>query len=485
MKRFFLLTEDGMDLLKKIKKIFFDSNDEKARERVISSEILREYDIRGIYGKNLFEQDAYHVGRAFGTYMLRKKLHRVCVGWDCRVSSEELSASLIRGLVKAGAEVTSLGLCHTPLMYYATNKLAMDAGIMITGSHNPPEFNGFKITVGKDPFFGSDIKLLGKMIRQHDFEESYGREIIMNNIFIQYVTEIIEDMSFHDDLKIAWDIGNGTTSRAIKAITKAIPGKHHLINEEVDGTFPNRLPDPMTPGNLDYLAKFIVYNKFDIGFAFDSDGDRLCVVNSKGQILFSDQVLEVFARDFLKKNPAAQVIATANCSNHLFDVIRQCGGVGLMEKSGHSGIKAKMQASGALLAGEMSGHFFFKDRWYGFDDGIYAALRCLEILGENKDAFVNLEHGIITPEIRIPCDDNKKFRIIEAISKKLKDEGVNFSNIDGVRVSNDNGWWIIRASNTQGAVSVRIEADTHENMERTKVYISELLGEYIDIADML
>lgn len=470
-----------MEFFEKLKGLFAEEN-ENEKSHIMNSNILREYDIRGRFKKSLFPEDAYNIGRAFGTYLTRKKMKRVCVGWDCRLSSDELASNLIRGLVRSGAEVISLGICHTPLMYYTVHKMDMEAGIMITGSHNPPEFNGFKMVVGKEPFFGNDIKILGNMIFESDFDEESGREIIMNNIFIRYVNEIISDMNFSEDLKIAWDIGNGATSRAIKAITAAIPGAHQLINEEMDGSFPNRSPDPLAPGSVDYLSKFVMYNKFDIGFAFDSDGDRLCVVNSDGQVLFSDQVLEVFAKDFLKKNPAAQVIASVNCCNHLFDTIRKCGGIGLMEKAGHSNIKARMKSTGALLAGEMSGHFFFKDRWYGFDDGIYAALRCLEIMSEDKNVFNNLQYGILTPEIRVPCDDSKKFEIVESIKKKLSEEGTNFVDIDGVRVSYDNGWWLVRASNTQGALSIRIEASSKKNMHEMKQKIASLLQ--VDVPDI-
>lgn len=471
-----------MSFFKSVRALFSETDSEE-KKHVMDSAILREYDIRGIFEKNLFSEDAYDIGRVFGTHMTRKKLKRVCVGWDCRLSSNNLSSNLIRGLVRSGAEVVSLGVCHTPLMYYTVHKMNMDAGIMITGSHNPPAFNGFKMVLGKEPFYGGDIKLLGKMIHENDFDEGNGREIIMNNIFIKYITELIEGMNFSRDLKVAWDIGNGATSRAIKAITTAIPGSHQLINEEMNGTFPNRPPDPFAEGGTDYLAKFVAYNKFDVGFAFDSDGDRLCVVNSKGEVLFSDQVLEVFAKNFLKQNPAAQVIAAANCCNHLFDTIRSCGGIGLMEKAGHSNIKARMKSTGALLAGEMSGHFFFKDRWYGFDDGIYAALRCLEILSDDRNAFNNLSYGIVTPEIRVPCDDNKKFKIIEAIKKTLQDEGINFEDIDGVRVSSNDGWWLVRASNTQGALSIRIEALSKKNMQKMKQKISSLLCENISNID--
>lgn len=357
---------------------------------------------------------------------------------------------------------------------------------MITGSHNPPEYNGFKFMLGLDPFYGESIKELAKIIANKSYVDGVGREIVMNNIFLTYVNEIISDFNFSDDLKIAWDIGNGATSNAIKAITTLIPGKHHVLFEEMDGTFPNRPPDPIVARNVRYLSKFVTYNGFDIGFAFDSDGDRLCVVNSKGEVLYSDQVLMVLAKDFLKKTPGAQVIADVKSCDRLFDTIRKCGGIDLMERVGHSFIKSRMKSSGALLAGELSGHFFFKDRWYGFDDAIYAALRCLEILSLDKNVFTNLPYGYVTPEIRVTCDEEEKFKIIDSLKKDLKEKNMSVVDIDGVRVSTDIGWWVLRASNTQNALSLRIEAYSERAMYKLKHEISDYLCEYIpNILDCL
>jgi phosphomannomutase len=447
---------------------------------------LREYDIRGIFGENLFEKDAYQVGRAFGTLMAREKLKKVCVGFDCRNSSNVLLFNLIKGLKDSGREVTSLGLCHTPMVYYAVHKLCLEAGVMITGSHNSPEYNGFKFMLGFDPFYGDEIKMLGKIIEQQDFIDGNGREIIQNKIFSEYISDILCEFQFQDDIKVAWDVGNGTTGRAIRSIVASIPGKHHVIFGETDGNFPNRLPDPTVAKNVKYLSKFVSHNGFDIGFAFDSDGDRLGVVNSNGELLFSDQILEVFATDFLKKNPGAQIIADVKSRNSLFDTIRKCGGIALMERVGHSFIKMRMKASGALLAGEMSGHFFFKDKWFGFDDGVYAALRCLEILCQDKNAFNGLAYGFVTPEIRISCDEEKKFKIVESVRDKLMKENANFIDIDGVRVSMDNGWWILRASNTQNALSLRIESYSADAMKELKNAIVFYLQEHIrNIDDIL
>jgi phosphomannomutase len=280
-------------------------------------------------------------------------------------------------------------------------------------------------------------------------------------------------------VKVAWDIGNGSTSNAVKAVTAAIPGKHHLLFEEMNGNFPNRLPDPTVAKNIEYLSKFVLYNNFDIGFAFDSDGDRLVVVDCNGHMLFSDQVLEVLAADFLRKNPGAQVIADIKSCNRLFDTIKKHGGIGIMERAGHSFIKKRMKTSGALLAGEMSGHFFFKDRWLGFDDGIYAALRCLEIVGKNKDAFNNLQYGFVTPEIRVICDENRKFGIIDDVKQQLKNENADITETDGVRVTSEEGWWLLRGSNTQNALSLRIEASSEENMQKLKKKIGNYLADDI------
>jgi phosphomannomutase len=460
-------------------------DEEEEAQHALADEILRDYDIRGIFGENLFADCAYDIGKAFGTILSRQNLRTTCVGRDCRNSSNVLYQNLIKGLTNTGAEVVSLGLCHTPLMYYCVHRLNLDAGIMVTGSHNPPQYNGFKFTLGEDPFCGNSIKNLGEMIKNKDFVEKNGREVVLNSVFSSYVSDILDGFHFTDDVKVAWDIGNGATSNAIKAITKLIPGKHHLLFEEINGDFPNRLPDPTIAENIEYLSKFVFYNGFDIGFGFDSDGDRLAAVDSNGRMLFSDQILEILAMDFLRKNPGAQVIADVKSCNRLFDSIKKSGGIGIMERSGHSFIKIRMKSSRALLAGEMSGHFFFKDRWFGFDDGVYAALRCLEIISRDKNTFNNLERGCVTPEIRIICDESRKFNIINSVRHRLEHENVDLVKIDGVRVTSSQGWWLLRASNTQNALSLRIEASSPEDMlalkEKIRHYLVEDIGNIDEI----
>ncbi|MDR2107464.1 MAG: phosphomannomutase/phosphoglucomutase [Holosporaceae bacterium] len=468
-----------MEFIDKIKNLIRTDDEEDETHRVLAPEILRDYDVRGIFGENLFPEDALDIGRAFGTLLARKNLKKVCVGCDCRNSSDELTKNLIKGLTGSGAEAIFLGLCHTPMMYYAVHTLGSDAGIMVTGSHNPSEYNGFKFVLGDDPFCGADIKTLGDMILNRDFVEKSGSETILNRISSRYVADLLEKFSFSDDIKIAWDIGNGTTGNVIKAVTSSIRGKHHLLFEDVDGNFPNRPPDPTIAKNVEYLSKFVSYNGFDLGFAFDSDGDRLAVVDSEGRLLSSDRVLEIFAVDFLKKNPAAQVIADVKSCNRLFETVKQCGGTGIMERAGHSFIKKRMKTSGALLAGEMSGHFFFGDEWFGFDDAVYAALRCLRIFCGNRDAFKITEHGFVTPEIRITCDEDKQFGIIDTLKQRLKRDGAEVVETDGVRVSCAEGWWLLRASNTQNALSLRAEAASEDEMKILKKKITDYLGEHI------
>jgi len=455
-------------------------SDTSPKSRPLSDDILRNYDIRGIFDVNLFTDDAYKIGRAFGTYLHRKGLKKIAVGHDCRNSSEALVSSLINGLIRSGAEVVELGVCHTPLVYYTVHKFSMDAGIMVTGSHNTGEYNGFKFMVGTDSFYGSEIKKLGKSAQLKDFDEVSGREIIMNDIFSQYISDILSGFVFSDDLKIAWDIGNGATSNVIREIVTRIPGQHHILFEDMNGDFPNRQPDPTVESNVSYLKKLVAYNKFDAGFAFDSDGDRLSVVNFQGQMIRSDQLLEVFATDFLRKNPGAQVIGDVKVCNRVFDTIKNLGGIPIMEKVGHSFIKARMKSSGALLAGEMSGHFYFNDSWYGFDDGIYAALRCLEILGNDKNAFTNIPYGYVTPEIRIGCKEDEKSAIVSGIKSDLRNNKVDFCEIDGIRVTNNLGWWLLRPSNTQNAISLRIEANQKEDISAIFDEISGYLRTYVN-----
>lgn len=469
--------------------INFFKNDDKLQNRahVLNSDILRPYDIRGVFGETLFTEDAYDIGLAFGSILIRRGLKTVCVGKDCRLSSNKLYEAVIRGLIRSGAHVISLCVCHTPLVYYASVKNNFDAGIMVTGSHNSSEYNGFKFVMERNPFFGDDIKSMQDIIERKDFTEQDGREIVMNDIVPNYISEITQDINIDPSIKVAWDIGNGATSNIVSAIIEKIPGYHHVLFAAMDGTFPNRGPDPTSEGALSQLSKFVVYNNFDIGVAFDSDGDRMCVVNSLGEVLDSDQTMQAFVCDFLRCNPGAKVIADIKSSNKLFDAIRANGGSAILEKTGHVFIKNKMKETGALLAAEMSGHFFFKDRWHGFDDGVYAALRAIEIASNSLDnppgTFGAIEKGFITPEIRVPCEGVKKEQLIQRIISMVSADGYEFIDIDGVRVSMEIGWFLIRASNTEDKISIRIEANSAENLLFLKGIVRQYLLDEINNID--
>ena len=470
-----------MTFISKLKDFLcIDDNDANGNQG-LCRKILREYDIRGIVGKDLFPENAYDIGRAFAAILTKRKAKKIYIGYDCRLSSHALCKNLTKGLINSGMEVISTGsVVPTPLVYYAVHKMDVDAGIMITGSHNPADYNGFKFVLGLDPFFGDDIQKLGDIIAEKGFVDAVGgREIIMNNLIRDYLKDILSDFTFSSNIKVAWDVGNGATSEIVKSLVSKLPGKHHVMFEEMDGNFPNRPPDPTIPAHIDALSKFVIYNGYDVGFAFDIDGDRVSVVNSAGKMLYSDQLLCVLAKDFLKKNPGAQVIADVKCCNQVFDTIRECGGTAVMERTGHSFIKSRMKSSGALLAGEMSGHFFFKDRWLGFDDGIYAALRCLEIIYNDESAFDNLPYGTVTPEICISCNGIDKFATIDAVKNHLKQDGICIVEIDGARLSSNIGWWLLRSSNTMDALSLRIEAYSPESMPQMKKQVAHYLEKHI------
>lgn len=444
-----------MDILKKISKVLCLNDEAPELKHPLKSEIFHDYYIRGIYKKTLYPEHAHDIGRAFGSYLYVKNLKKVCVGNDCRNSSDVLASELIKGLTLSGMEVTELGVCHTPMMYYTVNKFNMDAGIMVTGSHDLRDYNGFKFMLGTEPFYGEDLQRLRQMTIKGSFVETNGREIILNDIFSKYVNDIIEKFTFPDDVKIAWDIGNGSTSNTIREIITRIPGRHHVLFEDMNGDFPNRAPDPTVPANIQYIRKLIEYNEFDAGFAFDSDGDRLCVINSEGKMLYNDHILEIFARDFLTKNPGAQVVSDVRSCSRLSQTIKQLGGAALIEPCGLMSIKAKMKSSNALLAGEVGGHFCFKDHWYGFEDGIFAALRCLEIFGNNREAFQNPPYEVSIPEIQIPVPNYGRFEKLEVVKNTLSRKNIPFMDIDGIRVCSENGEWLLRASKKHEYLAIR------------------------------
>lgn len=432
--------------------------------------ILREYDVRGIVGDTLHTADARALGCAFGTQVRRAGGKHVAIGYDGRVSSPELSTALMEGIASTGVNVTCVGLGGTPMLYYSVFELDLDGGIMVTGSHNPPNYNGFKIMLGKKPCFGEAIQRLGKIAADGDFESGEGT-IREEDVFDRYIDRLVRDVDM-GEFKVAWDPANGSAGPAIEALVKRLPGEHIVINGEVDGTFPNHHADPTVEENLEQLKDIVAAEGCDMGLAFDGDGDRIGAVDSQGRVVWGDQMLAIMGGDLLKEVPGAPIIADVKASQALFDRIAELGGQPVMWKTGHSLIKAKMVELEAPLAGEMSGHIFYKHKFYGHDDALYAGVRFLNAItsqGGSLDALKDgLPKAINTPELRFDCDETRKFEVVDEVKASLEAAGANMSTVDGVRVQTEDGWWLLRASNTQAVLVARCEASSDEGLERLK-----------------
>ncbi len=430
--------------------------------------LLRENDIRGIFGQTLGPDDAYALGRAFGSVARRRGAASVAVGYDGRHSSIELASALRKGLAACGLQVAEIGMGPTPMLYYACSELGQDGGVMVTGSHNPPDYNGFKLVLQGESFFGDDIRRLAAVAAAADFEN--GKGTIRNlRAMGSYIERVLRDVPTAPGLKVAWDAGNGAMGEVIAAVAARLPGEHILINEQVDGDFPNHHPDPTLPENLKQLQDCVLRQGCDLGVAFDGDGDRLGLVDSEARIVWGDQILLLLAGDVLKRYPGAAIIGDVKCSQVFFDGVAALGGEAVMWKTGHSLVKSRMKKLGAPLAGEMSGHLFIADDYYGYDDGLYAALRVLSVLqgsGESLAGFrKSLPKPYNTPEIRVTCPEEDKFAIVDDVKARLVDRGADMIDIDGVRVKQGGGWWLLRASNTQSVLVLRCEATSLEQLQ--------------------
>ncbi|ANK82170.1 MAG: phosphomannomutase [Rhizobiales bacterium NRL2] len=440
---------------------------------------LREYDVRGTWGESLTEADARALGRSFGTLVRRGGGSHVAVGRDGRISSPALAAALIEGLASTGCDVTDIGLGPTPMLYFAPFHLPADAGVMVTGSHNPPDMNGFKMMMAGKPFFGDDIQKLGELAAAADWETGAGA-VGPRDVSAAYVEEVVAAFVGERQLSVVWDCGNGAAGAVIDEIVRRLPGRHVVLYGEVDGTFPNHHPDPTVPENLTQLRSTVRGVGADLGIAFDGDGDRVGVIDNEGEVLWGDQILLLLARDVLAERPGATIIADVKASQVLFDGIAEAGGKPLMYRTGHSLIKAKMAELKSPLAGEMSGHIFFADRWYGFDDALYAGVRFLAVLAKQQTTLADLRRAmpatVNTPELRFDCDDVRKFTVVEEIVGRLRQGGIKFSDVDGARVITDDGWWLIRASNTQPVLVARCEASSEDGLGRLKALLVEQLS---------
>ena len=442
--------------------------------------ILREYDIRGVVGKTLSAADARAIGRAYVIALGEAGGHRVAVGYDGRLSSPELEAALVDGLVLEGAEVVRIGRGPTPMLYYAAATLGVDGGIMVTGSHNPPDHNGFKFVFQGKPFYGAAIQRLGEIALALGVSDRACGRVAERSIRNDYVERLARDYDGGRPMTVAWDAGNGATGEVVQELTARLPGRHILLNETIDGTFPAHHPDPTIPENLLQLQQVVARERCDLGVAFDGDGDRIGVVDGRGRILWGDQLMVVLARDVLARHPGAPIIADVKASQVLFDEIARMGGRPEMAATGHSLIKAKLAETGAPLAGEMSGHIFFADGYYGFDDAVYVAVRLLGVLGRSQESLAELgdrQPAVVnTPELRFPCDETRKFEVVREVRNRLRKAGAEMTDIDGVRVRTADGWWLLRASNTQAVLVARAEAATEDGLARLKGELAAELG---------
>lgn len=439
---------------------------------------LREYDIRGIVGKTLGPADANAIGRGFATLLRRAGGTRVAVGYDGRVSSPMLEEALIAGLTASGVDVVRTGMGPTPMLYYAEATLEVDGGIQITGSHNPADYNGFKMVFQHRPFFGEDIQTLGRMAADGDWDEGTG-EVTSADIEDNYVGRLMAGYA-GGSYRIGWDTGNGASGPVIQKLVKMLPGEHHVIFAEVDGAFPNHHPDPTEEKNLADLKALVAEKGLDFGLAFDGDGDRIGAIDGKGRVIWGDQLLSILAEPVLREVPGATIIADVKASQALYDRVAELGGKPLMWKTGHSLIKTKMKETGAPLAGEMSGHIFFAHDYYGFDDAQYAAVRLIQavhVIGKSMNQIKDeMPVMVNTPEMRFQVDESRKFAVIDEVLDRLEAEGADVDRTDGARVNTPDGWWLLRASNTQDVLVARAEAKSQDALDRLLAMIDAQLA---------
>jgi phosphomannomutase len=440
--------------------------------------ILREYDIRGIVGQSLSPADARAIGRAYAITLTEAGGRRVAVGYDGRLTSPELEAALVDGLAAEGADVVRIGRGPTPMLYYASATLGVDGGVMVTGSHNPPDHNGFKFVLQGKSFYGTAIQRLGDTALRLGVPQLARGRVEEHAIRDEYVARLARDYRGDRQLAVAWDPGNGATGEVVQQLTARLPGRHILLNDRIDGTFPAHHPDPTIPENLVQLQEAVARERCALGIAFDGDGDRIGVVDSQGRILWGDQLMVVLAQDVLTRHPGAPILADVKASQVLFDEIARMGGRPVMAATGHSLIKAKLAETGAPLAGEMSGHIFFADGYYGFDDAVYVAVRLLGILSRGHHSLDEMRDRlpavVNTPELRFPCPEARKFEVVREVRERLRRAGAEITDIDGVRVRTPDGWWLLRASNTQAVLVARAESATEAGLARLK---SELAAE--------
>jgi len=443
----------------------------------LKEEIFREYDIRGILGQDFDLTDVERIGRGYGTYLYQHGGKRAVIGRDCRLSSPNVCDALLKGLLTAGVQVIDVGVCPTPVLYFAIRHLKTDGGLMITASHNPPEYNGLKVCLGPDTIFGEEIQRFRRLVEKGDFATGKGSSKTYD-ILTPYTEHLVENINLDRRVRMAVDAGNGTGGVVAGPILKRLGCDPIELFFEMDGRFPNHEPDPTVPANMTALAETVTAQGLELGIGFDGDADRIGVVDEKGQIIYGDMLIVIFAREILKKHPGSTVIGEVKCSHKMYDDIRAHGGNPIMWKTGHSLIKQKLREEKASLAGEMSGHLFFADRYFGYDDAIYAACRLLEIVSQREEPLSHilkdLPRTYNTPEIRVSCAEDLKFKLVDRVKEALRKD-YDVIDVDGVRVVFPDGWGLLRASNTGPILVLRFEAESEDRLEEIRALVEGTL----------
>ncbi|KPK16220.1 MAG: phosphomannomutase [Myxococcales bacterium SG8_38] len=445
----------------------------------MNPDTFRQYDIRGHADRDLGDELVRDLGLSLGTFYAKRGLQRIAVGRDCRVSSPRLHQALCAGLLEAGMHITDIGVGPTPLLYFAVHHLDLDGGVQITGSHNPPEENGFKMMVGKGSLYGGAIDELRTTIERRSFHSASGGTIETVDPAPAYVRNIQNDIRLaRRDIRFALDAGNGAAGPLAVRTMGALGLKPATLLCEMDGTFPVHHADPTDPETLHMLRERVLSDDLELGFAYDGDGDRVGVIDARGEIVWGDKLMIILSRALLKRYPGATIIGEVKCSQAMYDDIGAHGGRGLLWKTGHSLIKTKMKEENALLAGEMSGHIFFADRYFGFDDAIYATLRILEIVSQSDiplhEMLSDVPKTFATPEIRVECTDARKFELVEQVLAHYRPTH-RVVEIDGARIQFEGGWGLVRASNTQPALVLRFEADSESRLNAIRAEVGSLL----------
>jgi phosphomannomutase/phosphoglucomutase len=446
----------------------------------INPNIFREYDIRGVVADDLPSDVVVLIGKGLGTLLKRKGGKRFTIGRDGRSTSERIAADLKEGLTSTGLEITDVGQCPTPVLYFSAPHLQMDGGVMVTGSHNPPEFNGIKTAFGKAAIYGEQIQEIKHLIEANDFEKASPLPVKTYSILDPYVAWLTSNLKFDRSVRVGMDSGNGVGGLVAPQIFRALGATVYDIYSEVDGRFPNHHPDPTVEKNLVDLKKLVADKGLEVGVGFDGDADRLGAIDQNGKVIWGDQLMTIFARSILKDHPGGSVIADVKSSDIFFDDVRKHGGNAIMWKTGHALIKNKLWTEKAVLAGEMSGHFFFADRYFGYDDGIYSACRLVEIVSRMdhplSEELADLPKTYSTPEIRVDCPDDFKFTLVDKVKAEFKKKGAETIDLDGVRVKFADGWGLVRASNTQPTLVLRFEAISADALDRISSEFKSILS---------